>query len=221
MVHYPLVSLVIIGSSDLIRLQNGFNAIQQIRYPKDQLELFLIMPPQRPVPFEALEGRMAAKVVQFDTGLPWDEQEARWEGMNLATGEFVQILSGFLALHPDWLQKALPYFLHHQVFGVRGKITSATGAVHGQGSPRLRSGNRHVPLEDGLYDRKVIHYLKLKKELITRSMENYFPVPQKILDLPIEMATEAVEEATTQTRSRTWQSSFRKLVQKIAPNWLM
>ena len=220
MIHYPLVSIVLIGSGDLPHLQASFDAVKRIRYPRDQIELFLIMPPQRPVPHGALEGQMATKIIQFDTGLPWNEQEARLEGMNLASGEYVQLLGGDLALHPDWLQSALPYFLHHQVFGVRGKIQSKESAEK-QASGWFRTKTKQQTVSDGLYDRKILQYLKLKRQLISRPMADYFPAPQKVLNLPIDMAYPVPKESGNAPLAKPWQHPFRRIMQKIVPSWIM
>ena len=184
-----------------------------MRYPKDQLELFLIMPPQRPVPFEAIEGQQGAKIVQFDVGLDWDDQEASWEGLNLARGEYVQILHGQYGLEPHWIQEALPYFLHHQIYGVRGRIE---GEPEPQRS-RAKSPGSPVELTDGLYDRKIINYLRMRKELIGRSRPNHFPVPEKILTLSRTMAVRY--DAGRAFGFPQANNPFRRLVRRLVQGW--
>ncbi len=185
MSHYPLISIILIGSCTLEQLERCLEELRGIDYPKDQLEYFLILPPQRPHPQNG-NKILGLKTIQFDTTLQWDEVSARMEGISLANGEFVQMLNAGYALQGDWFKKALPHFLHHQIFGIRGRV-EPFDAEQGlrEGNP---SENIEFVLDDGLYDRKIIRYLQLRKEWLSRSMKDYFPLPEKILFLPMTMA---------------------------------
>ena len=121
MLHFPLISVVLIGNGSLPNLYQSLNALTNLEYPQDQLEYILILPNHFPLA-STMQSLPRFRIIQFDESVSWNNHSARLEGLSFAHGDYVQFIEGHLSLHPQWLKTGLSFFTYQQVAGVIGTI---------------------------------------------------------------------------------------------------
>lgn len=189
MLSFPLVSIVLTADCALPMIEQCLQSLVRIEYPKDQLEFFLIIPPERPEPrLPRLTPRL--RIIRFDSALTWSSQKARFEGTTLAQGEYVQFLDAHFQIKSDWIKKAVQHFDHHQVFGVSGEIISHDGASY---QKFIKPSGRPVSMKslvisDGLYNLARLRQLIVGEDEFEIFAVSHSSLQEEIMNLHSRMA---------------------------------
>ncbi len=159
MLHFPLISVVIIGNSSLSHLYHCLNAFTKVDYPQDQLEYLIILPNHFPVA-SAVQSLPQVRIIQFDEMINWNCQTAREEGLFFVHGDYVQLIEASYSLLPKWLKTGLSFFAYQQIIGVVGNIAADGHHL----VPELKlmqqeASQPMMPLNDGFYSTAILRQL--------------------------------------------------------------
>ncbi len=195
MINYPLISIIITADCPLPQIEQSLRSLTQLKYPKDKLEFLLIMSPLRPVPkVPQIESRL--NVIQFDCGIEWNKEEARFEGLSLAKGKYIQFMDACLNLETKWLREAITKFVKENVIGVTGLVSQHEVAHNGNGNLSnpvdLIKLNKLALLRNGLFDKNwLVHLFDNGK--MTSSNLNSKADPEKLIQVTTKMAQENID----------------------------
>lgn len=158
MEHYPLISIVITADCSLPQIAQSMQSLAILKYPKDRLEFLMIMPPLRPIP-ETTPISSQLSVIQFDSGMDWNKEDARFEGLCLAKGRYIQFIDGCLKLETKWFKEALTNFVKQEIVGITGSISKSDIKYVTDFGKNGRHPDKSLLLNDGLFDRNLLTHL--------------------------------------------------------------
>lgn len=117
-VELPVVSVVVIGRNEASNLVNTFNAIKKIDYPEEKLELIYVDTNSSDNSV-AIAKEYTNKVFQETSNWPTSGL-ARNRGILEAKHEIIHFIDGDIAIHPDYLKKAVNVLVNLPVVAVTG-----------------------------------------------------------------------------------------------------
>ncbi len=217
MINYPLISIIITADCPLPQIEQSLRSLTQLKYPKDKLEFLLIMSPLRPVPkVPQFESRFS--IIQFDCGIKWNKEEARFEGLSLAKGKYIQFMDACLNLKTKWLKEAITNFVKQNVIGVTGFVTQNEGAHNGNGNlgnpVDFINLDKLVLLRNGLFDKNWLVHLFDNSKMTSPNLNNKTN-SEKLLQVATKMAQENVDTAlSSQTNNPKVSNGFLSMLSK-------
>lgn len=116
--NLPNVSIVVIGKNEAENLETTFNAIENIEYPKSKLEVIYV---------DTGSTDNSVRIARQYTDKVFEEHSvwpssglARNRGIREARHDIIHFIDGDIAIHPDYLKKAIEKITKPDVDAVTG-----------------------------------------------------------------------------------------------------